>query len=189
MDQGINWDVTRAINGLAGQVGTLDLLMWLAATDLIFVILLAPLLWWFLPLAASSGKRAALAAIGAVVASQGLNLVIGHLLFVPRPFVAHHVLLLVQAAHDSSFPSDHATAAFAVAMTGVRRRLPGGQLLLVLATLVAGARVYVGAHYPADVLAGAFLGSAWTSLFLAGENRLAPIYQKTIALAERLRLA
>lgn len=94
------------LNGLAGRFPLVDRLADFIATDLIFLIILCAAVWWFLPLARDRGKRAALTAAAAVIGGQALNLVIAHLVFVPRPFMAHRVLLLVNAAHDSSFPSD-----------------------------------------------------------------------------------
>lgn len=65
---------------------------------------------------------------------------------------------LVQLPATHSFPSGHATVAFAcataLAFAVPRLRLP----LFVLAALIAFSRVYVGVHYPLDVLAGALLG-------------------------------
>ena len=66
---------------------------------------------------------------------------------------------LVRVAHTPSFPSGHAATSFACAATLARylsRRT--AIALYVLAALVAWSRVYVGAHYPLDVLAGAVLG-------------------------------
>lgn len=74
------------------------------------------------------------------------------------------VHLLINAAHDSSFPSDHATAAFSVATAALLWRIPGRRLYLLGAVLIALARVYAGAHYPADVVGGAGLGILWAIL-------------------------
>ena len=67
---------------------------------------------------------------------------------------------LVSLPATSSFPSGHATVAFAcatvLALAVPRLRWP----LLALATVIAFSRVYVGVHYPLDVLAGAVLGVA-----------------------------
>ncbi len=67
---------------------------------------------------------------------------------------------LVQLPATHSFPSGHATVAFACAtvlsLAVPRLRLP----LFMLAALIAFSRVYVGVHYPFDVLAGALLGVA-----------------------------
>jgi undecaprenyl-diphosphatase len=67
---------------------------------------------------------------------------------------------LLESPSTYSFPSGHATVAFAcatvLALAVPRLRWP----LLALAVLVASSRVYVGVHYPGDVLAGAVLGVA-----------------------------
>lgn len=164
MDEGWNWALARSVNGLAGRSGLADLVMAAIATYLIFALVLAAASWWLWPGLREKGKLAALAAAVAVVAGQAFNLLVGWFVFVPRPFVAHHVLLLVQSARDSSFPSDHATAAFGIAATALLWRMPGRWLILIGAILIAVARVYVGAHYPLDVIAGAVLGSFWAAL-------------------------
>jgi undecaprenyl-diphosphatase len=65
---------------------------------------------------------------------------------------------LVGLPHTSSFPSGHSTVAFAcataIALAVPRLRWP----VFTLAALIAFSRVYVGVHYPLDVLAGAILG-------------------------------
>ncbi len=67
---------------------------------------------------------------------------------------------LLEAPSTYSFPSGHATVSFAcatvLALAVPRLRWP----LFVLAALIAWSRVYVGVHYPGDVLAGAALGVA-----------------------------
>jgi undecaprenyl-diphosphatase len=80
--------------------------------------------------------------------------------------------LLISQSHDPSFPSDHATGAFALAFgIWLYDRTIGG-ILLVLAAIVAFARVYVGTHYPGDVVAGALIAVAVASaLYLLGPTR------------------
>jgi undecaprenyl-diphosphatase len=65
---------------------------------------------------------------------------------------------LVRTPHDGSFPSGHAAASFAAAtiLSFAFPRL--APLLFVLAAAVAWSRVYVGVHYPLDILGGAALG-------------------------------
>jgi undecaprenyl-diphosphatase len=118
-----------------------------------------------------------------------LNQPLGNLVGEHRPYTVYpHALLLVDKTADFSFPSDHAVMAGAVA-TGlvlVSRRL--GLAAAVVALVMAGTRVYVGAHYPWDVIAGLALGATviavgWlvvgrtlTSLVVRGrETRLKPL--------------
>jgi undecaprenyl-diphosphatase len=66
---------------------------------------------------------------------------------------------LVHVPHTASFPSGHAATSFACAATLARyapRRV--AVVLYVLAALIAYSRVYVGVHYPLDVIGGALLG-------------------------------
>ena len=107
-------------------------------------------------------RRAAFAAAAAVAVALGLAHLIAIAVDRPRPFVAHAASIHPFLAHaaDPSFPSEHATGAFAIA-AAVALRLPWrGAVLLVLAAMVALGRVFLGLHYPSDVLAGAILGAA-----------------------------
>lgn len=105
----------------------------------------------------------ALAASGLAVAAAAL---ISAIVARPRPFVADpHVRLFLAHAPDPGFPSDHATAAFAIAVVLIARLGPRAVPVLVAAAVLAMARVLVGVHYPSDVLAGALLGSAVAALF------------------------
>jgi len=80
----------------------------------------------------------------------------------PRPFVADPtgVHLFAHHAADPGFPSDHATAAFAIATALALRDRRLGAVVGVLAVVLAAGRVALGVHYPSDVLAGAVLGAA-----------------------------
>ncbi|SDT18598.1 phosphatase PAP2 family protein [Actinopolymorpha singaporensis] len=129
------------------------------------VVLFALLLLWGWWTARGTGDLSRMAAalwapVGMLVA-VGLNQPIVHGVDEARPYAAlPHVLVLVSRSTDASFPSDHATMAGAVTagLFLVSYRL--GLVGLVAALVMAFARVYVGAHYPGDVLAGLAFGAA-----------------------------
>lgn len=115
-------------------------------------------------------RRRPLAIAGALaVLSAGLSLAVAHVISTAvdrqRPFVDHagQITSFVHHAADPGFPSDHATAAFAIAATLVLRLGWRWWPTLLAATVLGIVRVALGVHYPSDVLAGAVLGvaAAW----------------------------
>jgi undecaprenyl-diphosphatase len=79
-----------------------------------------------------------------------------------RPCAVEHVRLLAACSHTFSFPSNHATNHFALAvfLSLVFRRIRWFPFVLVFwAGFIALSQVYVGVHYPADIAGGALLGT------------------------------
>ena len=149
----MNLWIFELINGWAGRNAGLDAIMVFAATNLLYLVgavvavLAARALYhrrWKPVL--QTGSALALAC--------ALNFVVGGLNHEARPFQDHQVVQLIPHEPSVSLPSDHATAAFALALAAIvflHRWWGAG--LLVASAAIGFSRVWVGVHYPGDVLA------------------------------------
>ncbi len=149
--------VLKALNEFAGSGPLATGLAVFSASPLIWVLVV-----WYL-IAFVWHKRGGVREFVALLAGGAIgyltNALVAWQWFRLRPFTAGVATLLVaEPGALKSFPSDHATAAFfvAVLLTAHRR---GWWWSFLLAGAVALGRVAVGVHYPTDVLAGALVGT------------------------------
>ncbi|MBK6012064.1 phosphatase PAP2 family protein [Streptomyces sp. MBT53] len=117
--------------------------------------------WWRARRVGAEAALTALAVPLVVVAVYGIDTLLKSLVRENRPCQSLRVVTLeaCPARGDWSFPSNHATiaAAAAAALFFVSRRL--GALAAVAALAMAVSRVWVGVHYPHDVVAGVLVGT------------------------------
>lgn len=157
-------------------------------------------------------RAAILWVIIACALAYAFNLLIERFIFEPRPFVSHKVHLLVSHAADASFPSDHLAWSFAVIgmllfaflpffasarvddETAPRPSLLRKPIWYLIAAFVIGccigyARVYVGVHYPGDILGGAIDGLIAALIVTAIRHWLSQPTRAVLGFAQTLGLA
>jgi undecaprenyl-diphosphatase len=168
-----------AVNGFAGRWPALDrVALVVAGNHLVKGGIVMAFVWW--AWFCRGGRRQAIerrktvvATLAAAAAALAVSFVVQMLLpFRPRPIHEPALALRVPIglaadvmANWSSFPSDHATLFFALAagLFFVSRRL-GMAAAAYVTFVIALPRLYVGWHYPSDILGGALIGVTFASL-------------------------
>ncbi|OGZ36618.1 MAG: hypothetical protein A3I88_01305 [Candidatus Portnoybacteria bacterium RIFCSPLOWO2_12_FULL_39_9] len=167
------------LNQLAGHWLWLDVLAVFLAGYLEYV-LIGGLLFWFLwkfVFQAAQRKKTAQLFLWAVFSVVLSRLIITELIrffyFRPRPFMSHEVYQLLEHSPTGSFPSGHAAFFFALStiiyfynkkVYPPPRFWRGPGLIFFSASfLIVFSRIFVGLHYPMDILAGIIVGifSGW----------------------------
>jgi len=138
-------------------------MVWLATFFAEYAIWLVPATlvaaWlWGEPPTRRHALQAGVTAVAALLVSAGFGLAWDH----PRPFVIGLGHTLIEHAPDSSFPSDHLTLLWSVAFSLLLhpRLRRAGAVLALLGVPMAWARIYVGVHYPFDMVGAAAVSAA-----------------------------
>jgi undecaprenyl-diphosphatase len=152
----MNYTLFKAVNQLAGHHPILDGIMTFVSQRALIIYALVLLVMWFV----GKEKNKYTVVYAVITGALGLiiNFVIGHIYYEPRPFVTHKVHMLLPHAADASFPSDHTTGAFSLAIAVLFRHRKIGVGMLLFAVLTGFSRIYVGHHYPFDVLGSIVVG-------------------------------
>jgi undecaprenyl-diphosphatase len=140
-----------------------------------------------------AGRGGLLASAAAVLLALGINQILGTIYVEPRPFMIGVGRTLIQHAPDNSFPSDHATLVWTLTAgliaTGAAPRW--GVAMGIYGLGVAWARVFLGVHFPLDMLGSAVVAVAGAGLARLLLRWLAPwlvpaveaIYERCLALS------
>lgn len=146
----------QLINRLSGRFSPADQLMILFSNRVRYAYLLIIVLMLFKN---RFNKRIALETGGAVFISFIAHFFIHLFYYKPRPFKKRRVGILIPSKMDSSFPSKHTMLAFAASTTVLMFHRTLGTIMMWMSALTGFSRIWVGHHYPSDIVGSAILGS------------------------------
>jgi undecaprenyl-diphosphatase len=185
------------INGLSGKVAAIDELFKGISNDYFAVITAClVLVWlWFATrdiAQREKNQRTVLTTMISIGIASALMLLINHYYFRTRPFdnlPASSINLLFYKPTDSSFPSNYAAILFAIAIAVFIKNKKYGSWLLGLAVLSGFGRVYLGIHYPLDILGGAAVGLVATFISIGIMWIIRPLADLILKIIRVLNLA
>ena len=156
----VDFALFEIINGLAGQSNAIDKLFSILASDYLIPVGMGLILYfsWFdagnIEQRAHKQRTVIASIVHMAVASLSI-LIINQLFFRERPFTSNEVNLIFYAPTDSSFPSNTAAGTLGIALPFIfSRGKSTGLTLLGMSFMLSLARVYVGVHYPGDIIGG-----------------------------------
>lgn len=189
----LNYQIFELINQLALKNKLLDNLMIFSSKVvpyLMALLICVTFLHGILRRDTEKRKNAVITVLLLAV-NLAINFLIGCFFYVPRPFISHKVNLLYPHVPDSSFPSDHSTVSMSTAAGLMRVNRILGWVCVTLSLLVGFSRIYVGHHYPLDVLSSylivfltnavfhRFFESGFTLLYLRADSKIFHCRAKT----------
>jgi undecaprenyl-diphosphatase len=185
------------INGMAGKIAVIDRFFKGISNDYFAAITCCLILLWLWfgtrdPAKRDINQRAVLVAAISIGLTNLLVFISNTLYFRTRPFdmlPVYDINLLFYRPTDPSFPSNLAAVLFANAIPIFMKNKGWGIVLLVIATLASFGRVYMGIHYPFDILGGAAVGVIGAFLALGTARLITPLINLIMKFLRKISLA
>lgn len=151
----MNTDIFHTINDWAGKYSVLDAIMIFCAVYLIYILFVIAAIC-MVYLASKKQWRDLLMISLTLGIAFGVLLLLSAIFTSDRPFVNHASNQLIPHIANQSFPSDHATGSMTVALAILffTRFKRTGWVLVAFAVAIGVSRIFVGVHYPLDVIGG-----------------------------------
>ena len=168
--------------------GWLDLAMLVVSSRLLLIALTVGATVWVAKKTAR-GLDGAAALMLAVTLAYGSSAIVGKPLSARGRPCSHPGLVQTVdgCPPGNSLPSNHSAAIAAAAVALAWSAPIAGVVAIGLALIVGGSRIYLGAHYPSDVVAGFALGSlcAWVACALVARHQLSRLIPALVRVRER----
>jgi undecaprenyl-diphosphatase len=166
----LNQTLFLKLNSLIGINHLLDLGINISGEYLVFLFVLVEIVLYFI---VKKRDIAILAFLSSMLALT-FNQIAGFIYFHNRPFMDGLGKIIVNHVPENSFPSDHTTFMFAIALvlyTKLENKIIG-EVLLFLALISGLSRVVIGVHYPMDIVGSIFIAIISCLVIYKLEKRL-----------------
>ncbi|MFS1514456.1 undecaprenyl-diphosphatase [Chengkuizengella sp. SCS-71B] len=157
-----------------GSYSLTDFLMILISNKVRYMFMFILGFMWFRN---HSDKKMVKNAVISLTVALLINSLIKLFYYKPRPFMKHRIRLLIPSKMDSSFPSKHTILMFAISTTVFLCKRALGLIMLGLSVLTGISRIWVGHHYPSDIIGSAILGSL-TGIVIEKMSRFSKFFYK-----------
>ncbi len=151
----MNDSLFLALHQLNHQIPWLDQVMVFSAEFLIYISSI--LVFWFAGRGSLKEKKSLLLILISLALAAIVTKFFRLFFLEERPYLAHQITPLIQVTWPNSFPSVHTTVMWILAFGYGFYRSRFTPLMIGLAVVVSISRIYVGVHYPLDILGGIVL--------------------------------
>ncbi|KEI95406.1 phosphatase [Clostridium botulinum A2B7 92] len=176
----MNMEFFRLINNLANKSSVLDKIMIFFSKDIPYIFMAIVAIVFILGITKKNCdyRKVAVNTFIIAVINLTISFIIGGVYYVDRPFVHNKVNLLYIHAKNSSLPSDHAIGTMSIAL-GLRKYNKLLSLILTVFSIIVGfSRVYVGHHYPLDIIGAYIIVFATNYIYnLKLRNKVESLYE------------
>lgn len=176
----MNLEIFRLINNLAYKNNAMDNIMIIFSKYVPYAFMVILALVFILGITSKNieYRKAAVSTFIITAINLILAFLIGSIYYVDRPFVHNKVNLLFSHVEDASFPSDHAVGTMSIALGLTKYNKALSTALTILSIIVGFSRIYVGHHYPLDVIGAYAIVIMTTFIYnLKFRNKIESLYE------------
>ncbi|NFD28481.1 phosphatase PAP2 family protein [Clostridium botulinum] len=176
----MNMEFFRLINNLANKNSVLDKIMIFFSKDIPYIFMAIVAIVFILGITKKNCdyRKVAVNTFIIAVINLTISFIIGGVYYVDRPFVHNKVNLLYIHAKNSSLPSDHAIGTMSIALGLIKYNKLLSLILTVFSIIVGFSRVYVGHHYPLDIIGAHIIVFATNYIYnLKLRNKVESLYE------------
>lgn len=177
----MNLEIFRLVNNFANENRVLDSIMIFFSKDVMYIFMAVTAILYLLGIKNNNleCRKSIASTLIFTIINLCISFIIGGIFYEDRPFVNNKVNLLYQHAQNASFPSDHAIGTMSIGLGMRKYNKSISRILMILSVIIGVSRLYVGHHYPLDIIGAYVLVFVVSYIYnLLLRNRVELMYEK-----------